>query len=133
MKRRAFYNITHYPRAFFKNWLANTGRLLFSYPYAHTQQKLSTYFYFIPNMFLFFLSILLIYPTVRGRKLIPYEIFAMMSFGIIYLGGTSIVSGVCPRHAMLVVPVLSLWIIFTLMRVLEFKIAKGQPLLPPST
>jgi hypothetical protein len=133
LKRRAFYNITHYPRTFVKNWLANVGRLLFSYPYAYTQQKLSTYFYVIPNMFLFVLSILLIYPTYMARKLIPHEIYAMMSFGIIYLGGTSLLSGVFPRQSMLVVPVLFLWIIYTLMRVLEFRIAEGQPFSPPHT
>jgi len=133
LKRRAFYNITHYPRTFFKNWLANMGRLLFNYPYAYTQQKLSTYFYVIPNMFLFVLSILLIYPTVRGRKLIPYEIYAMTFFAILYLGGSSLISGVSPRQSMLVVPVLFLWIIYTLMRVLEFRIAEGQPFSPPPT
>jgi hypothetical protein len=130
LKKRAFYNITHYPRAFLKNWLANAGRLLFNYPYAYDRQKLSTYFYVIPNMFLFVLSMLLIYPTIRGRKLIPYEIYATTFFSILYLGGTSLVSGVCPRQAMLVVPVLSLWIIFTLTRVLEFKTAEGQPFSP---
>ena len=127
LKRRAFYNITHYPRAFLRNWLANVGRLLFNYPYAYDRQKLSTYFYVIPNMCLFVLSMLLIYPTIRGRKLIPYEIHATTFFSVLYLGGTSLVSGVSPRQSMIIVPVLLLWIVFILMRVLEFKIAQAQP------
>jgi len=127
LKRRVFYNITHYPLGFFKNWLANVGRLLFSYPYAYTQQKLSTYFYVLPNMFLFILSVLLIYPAFLGRRLIPYEIYAMTVFGIIYLIGISLLSGVSPRQSMLVVPVFFLWIVFILMRVLEFRVAEKRP------
>jgi hypothetical protein len=75
-------------------------------------------------MFLFVLFILLIYPAYAGRRLIPHEISVIMWFAIIYLGGTSLLSGVSPRHSMLVVPAVSLWIIFTLMRALEFRIAE---------
>src|SRR6266511_3109684 len=33
-KRKAVYNITHFPRKYLVNWMANIGRLLFSYPFS---------------------------------------------------------------------------------------------------
>lgn len=121
LKRRAFNNIAHNPAKFLKNWTANIGRLLFSYPYSYTPQKLSTYFYMAPNIFLVALSILLIYPAYIGRRLIPYEIFALLVFSLISFGGSSFLVAY-PRHFTLLVPVFSLWIIFILMRILKLDI-----------
>ena len=49
LRKQAIYSITHYPAKYFANWMANIGRLLFSYPFSHTQHKLTTFFYIIPN------------------------------------------------------------------------------------
>jgi hypothetical protein len=44
-KAQALRNIAAHPAKYLRNWLANVGRLLFSYPYSYTEQKTSTFFY----------------------------------------------------------------------------------------
>lgn len=62
-KEQAISNIRHHPLKYMANWLAKMGRLLFSYPYSFTAQKLSTYFY-VPNVFLAFLFVLSMMPAL---------------------------------------------------------------------
>jgi hypothetical protein len=122
LKKEAIHNIISNPAKFFKNWLANVGRLLFNYPYSYTSQKLSTLFYIIPNMFIIVFSILCIYPTYIRRKLVPYEIYSLLLFGIIIFGGSSFLSAY-ERQFRPVVPILMLWISFTLNKIVKIKIA----------
>jgi hypothetical protein len=130
-KRQAVYNITHHPTRFVANWMANIGRLLFSYPFSYTPQKLSTYFYILPNMFIVVLSILSLYPGYLGRRLIPYEIYASILLGLIALGGTSLLSAF-DRQFRPLVPVFVLWISFILVRVLRIEIRQELERLPSS-
>ena len=44
-KTQAMFNITHHPAKYLRNWAANVGRLLFSYPFSLGPQSLTTYFY----------------------------------------------------------------------------------------
>lgn len=129
LKRQAIHNITHHPMKFFVNWMANIGRLLFSYPFSYTEQKLSTFFYILPNMFIVVLSILSVYPGYVGRKLIPYEIFALVLFGLIALGGSSLLSAY-DRQFRPLVPVFLLWVSFILMRIIRIEIRKNNERLP---
>ena len=52
LKQIAVENIKNHPKKYLKNWCANVGRLFFNYPYSYTPQKISTYFYILPNMLL---------------------------------------------------------------------------------
>lgn len=124
-KKQAIYNIKHYPFKFFKNWIANIGRLLFNYPYSYYPQHLGTFFYIIPNMFIVVLSILCIYPTYIGRKLIPHEIYALLLFGVIAFVGNSLLSAIV-RYFYVLVPFFALWIFFTLGRILRIEINKEE-------
>jgi hypothetical protein len=121
LKRRAIQNISSHPGKYIRNWMANVGRMLFNYPYSFSRQKLSTYFYIAPNMFVVVVGILLLYPTYRGRKLIPYEIYALLLFVLISFGGSSLLSG-STRQFMLLVPVLLFWMALTFTRVLRVEI-----------
>src|SRR5215470_222487 len=78
LKRRALQNIKENPVKFVRNWLANVGRLLFSYPFSYTPQKLSTFVYLIPNMFLVVLFVLLMPAAWMGRSAIPYELKSLL-------------------------------------------------------
>lgn len=122
-KRRAIQNIAHNPVKYLRNWIANIGRLLFSYPYSYLPQTLLTFFRLIPNLFLIVLFLLSLYPSYVGRKVIPYEIYSLALFGGFYFGGSSLLSAYnrffCP-----LVPILSLWIIFTGFRILRIEIRK---------
>jgi hypothetical protein len=119
-KREAIYNITYHPRRFLVNWMANMGRLLFSYPFSYTPQKLSTYFYLLPNMFVVvLLSLSLCFGYLR-RRLIPYEIYAVVLIGAIAHGGTSLLSAY-DRQFRPLVPLFGLWISFVLVRVVRIE------------
>lgn len=119
-RRLAIHNIIHNPAKYLKNWLANIGRLLFSYPYSYTPQKLSTYFFIIPNMFLVVLSVLCICPSFWGRKFVPYEIYALLLFGVILFISNSLVSAY-NRQFLPLVPLLILWISHTLTRIVKLE------------
>jgi hypothetical protein len=121
LKKQAIQNIINHPLKYFKNWMANVGRLLFNYPYSYSPQNLRTYFYIIPNMFLVVFCVLCIYFTYLARGLIPSEIYFLLLFGLISFGGSSLLSSY-NRQFLPLVPVFSLWIIFTLMRVVKIEI-----------
>ncbi|MFH1480246.1 MAG: glycosyltransferase family 39 protein [Pseudomonadota bacterium] len=120
-KKTAIENILKHPQKYGYNWIANIGRLLFSCPFSYTPQKLSTFFYLIPNMFIVVLSLLCIYPSLLRRKNIPFEIGSLLAFVFISFGGSSLLSAYA-RQFQLLVPMISLWIIFTLFRILKIEI-----------
>jgi len=119
--KKAIDNITHYPTKYFRNWTANIGRLLFSYPFSYTQQKLSTYFYLFPNMFIVVFFLLSIYPAFLRRKLIPFEIFALLYFNLVAFGGSSLLAA-DTRQFIPLVPILMLWLSFLYIRVMKIEI-----------
>ncbi|NOZ70175.1 MAG: hypothetical protein GXP46_13255 [Deferribacteres bacterium] len=120
-KRQAVKNIVNHPLKYFKNWLANIGRLLFNYPYSYTSQKVSTYFYIIPNMFLVVFGVACIYPACLRRRLIPGEIYGVIGFGLIAFGGSSLLSAY-NRQFWPLVPVVILWIAIVSTRVVRIEL-----------
>jgi len=120
-KKQALYNIAHYPKKYLINWTANVGRILFSYPFSYTQQKITTFFYLIPNIFIVVLFVLSIYPTILSRKSIPYEMYALLYFSFIAFFGTSLLSAY-DRQFRPLVPILLLWLAFFYTRVLIIKL-----------
>jgi hypothetical protein len=118
--QQAIRNIFNHPDKFAVNWVANCGRLLFNYPFSYTPQKLSTYAYIIPDMFVVVMIVLSIYLTFLGPKRIPYEIYFLIGFATIALGGSSLLSAY-QRFFMPLVPVFCLWIFLTLTRVLRIE------------
>lgn len=120
-KKQAIYNIIHHPTKYFVNWIANIGRLLFSYPFSHGQDRLTTYFYLIPNMFIVVLFVLSIYPAFLRWKVIPFEIYALLYFSTITFGGSSIISAY-DRQFRILVPIILLWISFLYTRAIKIEI-----------
>ena len=125
-KKRAVQNILQHPAKFAKNWIANVGRILFSYPFSYTPQKLSTYFYMLPNTFLVVFLVLSIYPAYRRRSSVPYEIRALLAFATISFAGTSLLSAY-NRLFQPLVPIVALWVIFIFLRLLKVELqAEGE-------
>jgi hypothetical protein len=120
-RKQAIDNITQHPTKYIINWVANIGRMLFSYPFSYTLQKPTTYFYIIPNMFIVVFFILSIYPAILRRKVIPYEIYALLYFSLIAFGGTSLVAA-DTRQFIPFVPILILWLSFIYVRVLKIEV-----------
>jgi hypothetical protein len=93
------------------NWTANIGRLFFSYPFSHTPQKISTYFYLLPNMFIVVLLLLSGVFILLYQVPVPYEIKALVIFGAISLGATSLVSAYTRQFTPLA-PIFLFWILW---------------------
>lgn len=92
LKKEAVKNIKNHPVKYFQNWLANLGRLFFSYPYSNTNQTLKTYFTLIPNMFLLVFICFALLAHLLAYKKIPAELWVLLLFVLIYLAGNSLVS-----------------------------------------
>lgn len=91
-KSRAVENIKNHPQKYFNNWIANIGRLFFSYPYSNKPQTITTYFTIIPNMFVIVFICLALMFALQSYKEIPKEIIILFVFIIFYLGGSSLIS-----------------------------------------
>jgi len=131
-QKQAIYNIFHHPEKYLTNWAANIGRLLFSYPFSYTQQKLTTFFFIIPNMFIVVLFVLSIYPAILKWKSIPYEIYTLFYFALVAFGGTSLLSAY-QRQFRPFIPILLLWLAFVYTRILIVQfhpdLSDSEPLL----
>lgn len=122
LKKRAIENIARHPGAFLMNWLANVGRLLFNYPYSYNPQRLSTYLYMLPGMFLVVASLVCIRPTIARRKQLPTEIWALLLFAAVALGGGSLLS-TFNRFLLPILPIALLWLCFVLTRLVKIEMA----------
>jgi hypothetical protein len=123
LQSTALNNLAQYPGAYLRNWLANVGRMLFSYPFTYTEQKLSTYFYLLPNMFLVVLFIFSLYPGFVARRRIPREIWILLLLGLIAFASSTLV---CAYDRMFrpLVPILGLWLSFVGVRLVTIEIRR---------
>ncbi|MHB8067023.1 MAG: hypothetical protein ACYDIC_03875 [Desulfobaccales bacterium] len=120
-KKQGLKNIREHPIKYLSNWLCNIGRLLFSYPFSYKLQSPTTFYYLIPNMFIVVLSTLCIYMTIIRYKYIPFEIITLLLLLAVYLGGSSLLSAY-ERQFRPVLPIIFLWISFTLFNIVEIRI-----------
>jgi hypothetical protein len=91
-KAASIENIKNHPRKYFLNWVANVGRLLFSYPFSNAGQTIKSYFTIIPNMFVVVLLILIFPVTIIQYKKFPKELILLLLFILIYLFGSTLIS-----------------------------------------
>jgi hypothetical protein len=124
-KKQAIHNIATHPKKYLHNWLANVGRLLFSYPFSLGPQSLTTYFYLVPNMFVVVLFLLSTIPAVFRPRAIPFELWALLVFVLIAFGGSTLLSAYDRQFAPLV-PGLCIWMAFVYVRVLRIELRSGS-------
>lgn len=91
-KAAAIKNIKNHPGKYFHNWIANVGRLLFSYPFSNAGQTIKSYFTIIPNMFVVVLLILIFPVCIIQYKKFPEELILLLLFILIYLFGSTLIS-----------------------------------------
>ncbi len=120
-KKQAIYNIANHPKEYARNWAANVGRLLFSYPFSFAAQSLTTYFYLAPNMFIVVLFVVSLIPAVLRPHAMPFELWFLLAFALIALGGSTLVSGY-ERQFRPLVPILSVWVGLVSVRVLRIEL-----------
>lgn len=108
-KDKALENISAYPLRYFKNWLANIGRMVFSYPSSYYNQRITTYYNIVPNMFIVVFIVISLTLTIGNPKKIPNPIKFLLFFFAIYLILSSLVSAY-ERMFYILIPIILLWI-----------------------
>jgi 4-amino-4-deoxy-L-arabinose transferase-like glycosyltransferase len=121
LKQRAIENMKANPAKYFRNWIANIGRLLFGYPPTQSVFRLRTLLDVVPGMFLTVIAALCIYPSYAGRRHVPHDIWMLLLLGLVYFGGSSLLSGL-PRFMLPIAPILLLWIYVVSARVVRIRI-----------
>jgi hypothetical protein len=91
-KAAAIENIKNHPKKYLSNWVANAGRLLFSYPHSNSRQTLRTYWTIIPNMFVIVIIVLTFPMSILHYKKFPEGFILLFLFILIYLFGSTLVS-----------------------------------------
>ena len=104
-KEKAIENIKQYPIKNLQNTGSSLFRLFFNYPYTYTPQKLSSYLYIIPNMFLIVFLVFGFYLGIKNRKIASFEIRFLALIAFIFIGGLTLLDGRV-RHLIPIIPVL---------------------------
>lgn len=91
-KKAAIRNIKNHPEKYLLNWLANTGRLFFSYPFSNSKQSINTYRTLLPNMLLIIIVIQLVIYGWYKKIIYPKELTLLLIFFLIYLAGSTLLS-----------------------------------------
>lgn len=122
-KTTAIENIKSHPGKYLSNWIANVGRLLFSYPYSNAKQTIKSYFTIIPNMFVIVLIILTFAVSTVYFKIIPEELILLFLFVLIYLFCSSLFSAY-RRTFYITMPFWFLFISYVFNNIISIKIKK---------
>ena len=123
-KVRAIANIKEHPEKYVRNTVASFSRLFFDYPLSYTPQKMATLGYIFPNMFLLVLSILFIYPVWIARHNIPIEIWTLIIYLGLFIGGMSLLNGRI-RHLTPIIPTIIFLLGFSGTNLITIKINKS--------
>jgi hypothetical protein len=113
LRKLAYANATHHPRKYLQNWLANWSRMFFNFPFKSEEQRLSTCFTVLPNLFVLSAAALSIFVTVRLWKQVPLEIHAILILEMLYLGASSLASAY-PRMFYVTMPAVAVFVTFAL-------------------
>jgi hypothetical protein len=122
LKSIAIQNIINHPFKFLQNCISNIGRILFNYPYSYNFQKPGTLLRIPPNGIIVFFALICLVPSFANWRKIIYPIRFMLFVTLLYLGG-SVLGSAETRMFTLIVPVLLIWIAFTVPKsfIIKFK------------
>jgi len=120
LKQRAIENIANYPVKFLCNWVANVGRMLFSYPWPG-EQTIKTYFTLLPNMFVVVFIVCAIALSIGTHRKLPKEILLLFWFISIYLLGSSLLSAY-RRMFLITIPFWNIFICYVFTNTVSIKI-----------
>ena len=114
LKEKALSNIKEYPKAFFKNWILNTGRLLVGIPHAiYHKPPFSPLFTLLNTVKSSFLICFLFTCVILflGRPIVQnLYLFWILILLIIYLGGQSLLSVQSQRFILPIYPLILFFI-----------------------
>ena len=115
---KAIEFMREYPGKYVKNTVSSSVRLFFNYPYSYTQQKLTSYFYFIPNGMLLFLLLLSTIIAILRYKEISISLYSVAIIMFLALAGLIAGNGMA-RYLLPVIPLMLLFIFYILSRSLR--------------
>ena len=126
LKEKAIENIKNNKLKFFKNWLFNLNRLFFNSPYSTEFKPPKSVF--INSMFkgvlLFFVVVSVFLSLKHYKKSKPVFCF-LASFILVYIGGISLLSSY-PRFLDILLPMLLVWISYTLQQFTMLKLKQTK-------
>lgn len=120
-KKAAIENIQRHPKKYFLNWVDNVGRLLFSFPNSNAPQAITNYYTIVPNMLVAFFILFSFILCILNYKSVPNEIIFLLIFILIYLFGSSLVSGY-RRMFYVTIPFWYFFVLFALNNFVSLKI-----------
>ncbi len=118
--KAAVNHIKNDPKAYLANVPANFSRLWFGLPESHKDTGFRHVYYIFINMFPLVLLAISLIPAWKFRKKIDFEILAMAFFILVYVSGIVLVQA-RPRHLIVVIPFIIMWLTYIYSRFLDVK------------
>lgn len=120
-RAKAAEMMEEHPMAYLRNTIASFSRLFFEFPLGHRVEKFATIKNVFINMFLLVISVLFIYPALKAWRIIPPELWTLVLFLLIFIGGSTL-GDARIRYLIPVLPIFLFFIAFVFYNVLEIKI-----------
>lgn len=117
-KRLAIRNIKAHPIKCMQNVIYNIGRLIFYYPNSQALQKPKNLLIFPVNGILLTLMLFSLIPTILNWRKIPFHISFLIIIALLYLGASALASALI-RMFTIVVPIILIWIAYTLQNTMK--------------
>lgn len=121
LQKLAMRNIRNHPIKFFKNCLANVGRMLFNFPYSYTPQRSGTLLRLPFSGVLVVLLVFSLIPALLNWKRLSYSLRFLILMFVVYFGG-SITGSAEARMFTVIVPILLVWISYILVNSVKIKL-----------
>ena len=106
--QKSIENVKQHPEIYLKNSLASMARIFFNQPNSFRFQRLVDFIYIIPNLLLLFLLLGAVIVAVLVRDRFPVELWYILLFFLIYIGGISMINGLA-RYLIAVLPIFFLF------------------------
>jgi len=106
--KKGIENIKNYPLKYFRNIISNVSRLFFNFPASYMYQSDKTILRILPNSIILNLMIFSFFRTLINIKNIPKEMIFCISFILLYLFLSSLITAQA-RMFVVVVPYILIW------------------------
>jgi hypothetical protein len=120
-KTIAIENIKNHPRKFLINCFSNIGRMLFNFPYSYKLEKPETLLRLPFNGLIILFLLFSIIPITINWKKINFSLKFLLFFAFLYLGG-SVLGSAETRMFTIIVPILLIFIAYTIDRCLKINL-----------
>lgn len=105
-KQKAIDNIREHPGKFLKNWMANTSRLLFNFPYSYRETGPGLLFNSLPHILTLLLAIPLLIRARKQKIQLPFFLQFLLLLVLIYFAGSTLLSALI-RMSYVIFPVIA--------------------------